>query len=410
MRYAGHDGLTRASSAIALFALLVGCSGNANEPAGPTGDPSPGSNGGSAQGGAGSGLGGSGTGTSSGGSNASGGTASGGVTGSGGTSTGGSSAGGNTNTGGTSTGGANPGGTNTGGSAGAPSGGSGGGAGSGGSSSGGSAGSAGAGGNSDGSGGAGGSGVENPGAGDGPSPLGSGMMMGSGRTEEQYQSVPVSRDGMPYILITNGWGPGFGGHAISWNGTSFTVETMNGTTGPRYEPASFPTVFCGLYSVMEVPDCGLPAPLDSIESLRTGWRWAKNGNEGEYNASYDIWLGDGRRLQAYLMVWLRDPPGQQPAGQPNQQFQNITVAGLPGAWNIWNGMVNGLPIVNYVRAEGADSYKIEFDVMDVVRDMNMRGLSLPGNSVNAVAAGFEIWKGPIMNLQSVDFYVDVQKN
>src|SRR5690606_9252434 len=87
MRYAGHDGLTRASSAIALFALLVGCSGNANEPAGPTGDPSPGSNGGSAQGGAGSGLGGSGTGTSSGGSNASGGTASGGVTGSGGTST-----------------------------------------------------------------------------------------------------------------------------------------------------------------------------------------------------------------------------------------------------------------------------------------------------------------------------------
>lgn len=185
---------------------------------------------------------------------------------------------------------------------------------------------------------------------------------------------------------------------------------MNGTTGPRYEPASFPTVFCGLYSVMEVPDCGLPAPLDSIESLRTGWRWAKNGNEGEYNASYDIWLGDGRRLQAYLMVWLRDPPGQQPAGQPNQQFQNITVAGLPGAWNIWNGMVNGLPIVNYVRAEGADSYEIEFDVMDVVRDMNMRGLSLPGNSVNAVAAGFEIWKGPIMNLQSVDFYVDVQKN
>ncbi|MGK3986587.1 hypothetical protein WME99_26310 [Sorangium sp. So ce136] len=49
----------------------------------------------------------------------------------------------------------------------------------------------------------------------------------------------------------------------------------------------------------------------------------------------------------------------------------------------------------------------QFDVMDFVRDAETRGLSVPGNTVNAVAVGFEIWEGPITNLQSLDFYVDV---
>ncbi|XXX78595.1 hypothetical protein WMF30_07450 [Sorangium sp. So ce134] len=245
-------------------------------------------------------------------------------------------------------------------------------------------------------------GTANPGSG-----LGTGTMEGSGRSSERYETGLVSRDGTPYVLITNGWGPGFGSHTVSWEGTSFTVESMSGTAGSMGQPASYPTVFCGRYSVREVPDCGLPAPSSSITSLRTGWRWAKNGNEGEYNAAYDIWMGNGTQLQGYLMVWLRDPPSYQPAGQPNAAHQGVTVANVPGTWNIWNGMVNGLPITNWVRAEGNDSYEIEFDVMDFVRDAQMRGLSVPGNQVNAVAVGFEIWEGPITNLQSVDFYVDV---
>ncbi|WP_437959145.1 hypothetical protein WME76_05525 [Sorangium sp. So ce119] len=232
-------------------------------------------------------------------------------------------------------------------------------------------------------------------------------MEGSGRSSERYETGLVSRDDTPYVLITNGWGPGFDSHTVSWEGTSFTVESMSGAAGSMGQPASYPTVFCGRYSVMEVPDCGLPAPSGSITSLRTGWRWAKNGNEGEYNAAYDIWMGNGTRLQGYLMVWLRDPPSYQPAGQPNPAHQGVTVANVPGTWNIWNGMVNGLPIVNWVRAEGNDSYEIEFDVMDFVRDAQTRGLSVPGDQVNAVAVGFEIWEGPITNLKSLDFYVDV---
>ena len=45
--------------------------------------------------------------------------------------------------------------------------------------------------------------------------------------------------------------------------------------------------------------------------------------------------------------------------------------------------------------------------MDFVRDAQTRGFNLPGTHINAVAVGFEIWQGPITNLESVDFYVRV---
>jgi hypothetical protein len=234
------------------------------------------------------------------------------------------------------------------------------------------------------------------------------LMKGSGTSSEQYETALVSRNDVPFVLITNGWGPGFDSHTVSWVGTSFIIDDMMGSAGPSGQPASYPTVFCGRYSVMQVPDCGLPAPRDSITSVKTGWRWAANGNEGQYNAAYDIWVGTGTRLEGYLMVWLRDPSGYQPAGSPNMAHQGVEVTNVPGTWNIWNGTVNGLPIINWVRAEGDQSTEIEFDVLDFLRDADARGLSYPGTHINAVAVGFEIWEGPVSNLETIDFYVDVQ--
>ncbi|HSU41899.1 MAG TPA: hypothetical protein VLJ38_20105, partial [Polyangiaceae bacterium] len=141
---------------------------------------------------------------------------------------------------------------------------------------------------------------------------------------------------------------------------------------------------------------------------KTGWRWSANGNTGPYNAAYDIWLGTDTGFGMYLMVWLRDPPGQQPAGAPNAANQGVTVANVPGVWDIWNGTVNNRPIINWVRHEGSDSSEIEFDVMDFIRDAQTRGLTITGTQVNAVAVGFEIWQGPITNLETKDFYVDVK--
>jgi hypothetical protein len=184
---------------------------------------------------------------------------------------------------------------------------------------------------------------------------------------------------------------------------------MQGTRGAKYEPATYPTVFCGVYSDSRSGECGLPKPLASIQSLRTGWSWSANGNSGQYNVAYDIWLSNSADISghsAFLMVWLRDPPGAQPAG--SRKFSAVNVSNAPGGWNIWVGTVGDKPCISYARAEGYDSPSLEIDVMDFVRDAQARNIALPGTTVLSVAVGFEIWSGPIQNLQSNDFYVQVQ--
>jgi hypothetical protein len=239
--------------------------------------------------------------------------------------------------------------------------------------------------------------------------LGTATMGGAGTSQERYYKTDVTRNGQNYFLMANGWGPGFESQSISYSGTSFTVQQLNGSQGPNYEPASYPTVFCGVYSDSRSRECGLPASLDSITSLRTGWSWKANGNRGQYNAAYDIWLGTGTdrgSFSGYLMVWYREPPGQQPAGRLTDT--GVTVQNVPGTWNIWQGEVLGDPIINWVRAETQDTESMEFDILDFVRDARTRGLTVPGTTVLSVAVGFEIWNGPITNLQSLDFYVDVE--
>jgi len=235
--------------------------------------------------------------------------------------------------------------------------------------------------------------------------LGTGMFQGSGESSDQFAEGDVARNGVGYKFIANGWGPKWQSHTIGWKGTSFTVKSFAGSVGDKYEPAGYPSIFCGLYSKKQSDDCGLPIDISKAKSIKTGWRWKANGNTGQYNAAWDIWLGNGGNLSAYLMVWLRDPPGQQPAGAA--ATAGATVPGLPGTWNVWKGSVNGLPIVNYVLPEGKDLSELEFNVLDVYNDA-MKRQSLPGSQILAVAVGYEIWNGPITNLTTEDFYVDVK--
>lgn len=239
--------------------------------------------------------------------------------------------------------------------------------------------------------------------------LGQGEMIETGTSSDRWQKADVKRGDVNYKLMANGWGPNFESQSISWNGTALTVDSMMGTEGSNYEPASYPTVFCGAYSDSKSLECGLPAAIESISSLRTGWSWRPNDNNGEFNAAYDIWLGTGLTMSTfsgYLMVWFRDPPGQQPAG--SRKATKVSVANVPGLWSLWVGEVNNHPIINWARADGDDTWAMEFDVMDFVRDAEERGLTIPGSHILSVAVGFEIWNGPIENLQMLDFFVDVK--
>lgn len=241
-----------------------------------------------------------------------------------------------------------------------------------------------------------------------PSLFGTPTQSGSGSSSDRYEKDDVKRNDSSYYFMANGWGPGFKSQTVSWNGTSFKVESLDGERGPNYEPATYPTVFCGVYSDSRSGACGLPKAITSIQSLRTGWRWNANGNTGPYNAAYDIWLSNSDSIaghSAFLMIWLRDPDGAQPAGVT--QVRQAAVHNAPGTWNIWVGVVGDKPCISYVRY-GYDSPELEVDVMDFVRDAAARNISLPGSTILSVAVGFEIWSGPIKDLRSEDFYVQVQ--
>lgn len=234
-------------------------------------------------------------------------------------------------------------------------------------------------------------------------------MEGQGSSSDRWQKADVTRDGSNYFLMANGWGPNFQSQTISWLGTAFTIASMEGTQGDNYEPASYPTVFCGQYSDSVSRECGLPAARADIASLKTGWSWRANGNVGQYNAAYDVWLANGpdrSSFSGYFMVWLRDPAGQQPAGMLTSRAAQVP--GVEGFWHIWEGMVNRAPIVNFVRAEGDDSEALEFDLVHFFDYCDAQNIAIPGSHVLSVAVGFEIWNGPISNLESKDFYVDVQ--
>jgi hypothetical protein len=230
----------------------------------------------------------------------------------------------------------------------------------------------------------------------------------SGTSTAKYFGANVTRDGVGYRFITNWWGQGWTAGDTSYNGTGFTVTSAAGTSMPDGTPIGYPATYCGRYSEQSAGgNCGLPAAYSTIDKLWTGWKW-HSADTGQYNAAWDIWLGTSSQFQSYLMVWLRDPRGRQPAG--NAVITNVTVANVPGTWNIRYGTVNSAPIVNYVRPEGQDGCEFEFNVMDFIADAQMRSattpaLMLPGDTVRAVAAGFEFWTGPFTNVVSDDFYV-----
>jgi hypothetical protein len=238
--------------------------------------------------------------------------------------------------------------------------------------------------------------------------FGSPTMGGSGDSTAKYLGADVMRDSNTYRFITNWWGQGWTSSDVSYDGTSFSVANAMGTSMPDGTPIGYPATYCGLYSENAAHgDCGLPAAFSTIDKLWTGWKWSSS-DKGQYNAAWDIWLGTASTFQSYLMVWLRDPPGRQPAG--NAIISNVTVANVPGTWIIRYGTVNSHPIVNYVRPEGQDACEFEFNVMDFVNDAQARSattsaLMLPGDTVRAIAVGFEFWTGPFASVSSDDFYI-----
>ena len=157
------------------------------------------------------------------------------------------------------------------------------------------------------------------------------------RRRRKYFGADVTRDGVGYRFITNWWGMGWASANVSYSGTSFTVAQRDGyvdaATGRRSDIRR--PIAGAIRRTAARGNCGLPAAFSTIDKLWTGWKWSAT-DRGQYNAAWDIWLGTASAFQSFLMVWLRNPPGRQPAGSTT--INNVTVAGVPGTWKIYYGI------------------------------------------------------------------------
>jgi hypothetical protein len=182
-------------------------------------------------------------------------------------------------------------------------------------------------------------------------------------------------------------------------------------------PISFPSIFVGgngfrgsNNSLATRSDDRMPIQISNIQSVQT--RFRHNGNNGDYNATYDVWFantaltGDYETAQAaFLMVWTYKPAGRNAIGF-DRPVQTVTVDNR--TWRLYVGDRNeasdgtggNAPVISYVN-EGPAILDYQFDLNLFIRDAVQRSQNgqLNGANFNAnlfltdIFAGFEIWGG-----------------
>jgi len=366
---------------------------------GGTGGTTGGSTGGTGTGSGGNGSGGSGSGGSSsgtGGIGTGGNLASGGNTGSGGsratggsTGTGGAATGGSTGTGGVTTGGS----TGTGGATG---------------------GSNGSGGNvarggSSGTGGAAGGGQPSGGCTPASLPM-------TGALNGRYGSMLF--DNNSYFMQVNEWNS-TGSQVMSYGGDYlFKMTTQMGSTATNGGPTGFPSVFIGANSRHTTSNSNLPKAVSALTTVPTSWTWNDNGTLADdtansYNATYDVWFSTSSAGEptasgpsgGYLMVWYHKPADAQPIGGSAMK-KGITIAGVPGTWDVWIGPNGTRPCISYVATQTtlSMSYDLNLFIQDAVK--NQPNTIQSSWYLTNIFTGFEIWRGAL-NVESTSFCAQV---
>ncbi len=240
-----------------------------------------------------------------------------------------------------------------------------------------------------------------------------------GTLSGQFDRAKVlGANGESYIVQNNAWGAtsSDGSQVIDFLGNGFQITRQSaGSNGDV--PISFPSIFVGGNgftgangSLSTRSDDRMPIRVGSIQSVRT--RFAHNANDGDYNATYDVWFADSA-LQgeyetaqaAFLMVWLYKPGNRNAIGFGGNA-QTVTVDNR--SWRLYVGDRNeasdgtggNAPVISYVN-EGTAILDYEFDLNVFIRDAVTRSQMgmLNGARFNNelfltdIFAGFEIWGG-----------------
>jgi hypothetical protein len=246
---------------------------------------------------------------------------------------------------------------------------------------------------------------------DGPEQIGNqmGTIGGPGSDDLDFARAKVSVGGETYIIQNNNWGnPAGSDCTVNFLNNSLTVGACTGSNSPA--PAAFPSIYQGnngntangVYSTSSTDS--MPIQVSNIASATSTFRYSGATN-GTLNACYDIWFANSPPTMQYkdgingfVMIWLRDPGGQQPIGS-NQG--SVMIGGQ--SWNKWVGPRgagpagnNNSPVVSFVNpSENDDSRAQSFVNKNLLEFIN----AAAGDGISSslyltdVFAGFEIWNG-----------------
>ena len=204
-----------------------------------------------------------------------------------------------------------------------------------------------------------------------------------GKTE----STPVA--GGRYEAQNNLWGADTP-QCITAFDTGFVVDPAEhvNTTGP----AGYPSIYRGCVYGYCTGGSPFPRRVDQLGTVTSSWSTSGPTDPAStYNTAYDLWFDPnanqpGRNTGAELMVWL-NTTGVQPIGTKGP---TVTIAGA--SWDVWQGTLDGLPVISYVRTVGTTSVT-NLPLHSFVADATTRGVVEPGWYLTSVQAGFEPWTG-----------------
>ena len=225
-------------------------------------------------------------------------------------------------------------------------------------------------------------------------------------------------DNNSYFMQVNEWNSK-GTQVMSYGGDYlFKMTTQMASTATNGSPTGFPSVFIGANSRHTTSNSNLPKAVSALTTVPTSWTWNDNGTLADdtansYNATYDVWFSTSSAGEpnssgptgGYLMVWYHKPADAQPIGGSAMK-KGITIAGVPGTWDVWIGPNGTRPCISYVSTQTtlSMSYDLNLFIQDAVK--NQPNTIQSSWYLTNIFTGFEIWRGAI-NVESTSFCAQV---
>lgn len=193
-----------------------------------------------------------------------------------------------------------------------------------------------------------------------------------------------------YRVCNNVWGSGEGVGRQTIEVDPFStyfkvVETTHSSRGV----AAYPFIYKGCHWGHCTKDSGLPVKVRELRSAHSTWIISTSGVEGTWNAAYDIWFSvrgaSSPEGGAELMIWVNRGGGAAPAGT---KVATVEVGGYE--WDVyffkmdWN-------YIAYLSRRPLE--RVELDIKAFIDDALSRGYIDPEWYLDAIEAGFEIWRG-----------------